>query len=130
MKTIITKPAAWLVLSGLLMSSTAHGTDCFNSEASHFLGTTALSSATTYGLFTYFPKVKYPAIIGFGVGTAAAFIGEIPLDKDAHFSALDALVGTAGAAVGSFSVHQWYITPRVQSSREETTYAVMATHKF
>lgn len=130
MKNQIPQSLTSIAVAGLLVTAPAQATDCFASEASHFAGCAVAASATVVVLHQYRPKVKHPAMIGFAVAVAGALLGEIPLDSDAHFSALDVAAGSLGGAVGAFATHKWYLTPRIETRKEGTTYALAVSRKF
>ena len=125
------KAVTWIPLGGLLFASAARAGDCFNSELSHFVGNTALASVTTVVVHKYYPNNKRPAMTGFIVSVSEAVVGElVGCASGNKFSLLDAGVGTVGAAMGAYATDKWYITPRVNTQKGETTYGVMVSRKF
>jgi hypothetical protein len=45
-------------------------------------------------------------------------------------SALDIAAGTLGAALGSLATDKWYIQPKVDTQKQETTASVMVVRHF
>lgn len=130
MKTYF-KAASWIPVAGIIASSAVHANDSFNAELGHFVGSGALASATTVVVDKYAPKVKRPALTGFAFGASVAVIGEaVDRATGGRFSMLDVVVGTAGAAVGAYATDQWYIAPKLNIQKGETTCGVVATHRF
>ncbi len=77
------------------------------------------------------PKAKLPALIGFAISPSEAVLGEVAeAATGGKFSALDVAAGTLGAAAGAYATDKWYLAPRVESQKSESTYALMATRKF
>ncbi len=121
-----------LPLVGVILNpSAACADDCFNSEASHFLGSAAFASVSTVVIAKYFPKVKKPALKGFMIAASEAVIAEgVSHFTGGKFSALDAISGSAGAAAGAYATNKWYVAPRLNSRDGERTYAVMVVKRF
>ena len=127
----ITTSVKWFPLLGLLIGATAYASDGITSEASHFAGNAVIASAATIVVHKYCPKVKRPALTGFIVSASEIALGEAAeAATGGKFSALDVLAGTLGAAAGSYATHQWYIAPKIESRKGDTTYAVMVSRKF
>lgn len=121
-----------IALGSLLIVPAARANDGFNSELSHFAGNAAIASVTTVVVDRYAPKVKRPALTGFIVSASEAVLGECAerVTGQGKISPLDILSGTLGAAAGAYATDKWYIQPKINSRKGETTYAVMAVHKF
>jgi len=131
MKNTILKAVTWIPLGGLLLSTSARAGDCFTSELSHFVGNAAIASVTTVVVHKRFPNNKRPALTGFLVSATESFVGEaIGCAAGNNFSLLDAGVGVVGAACGAYATDKWYIAPRVNTQKKETTYGVMVSRKF
>nr|WP_321239672.1 hypothetical protein [uncultured Tolumonas sp.] len=125
------KSMTWIMLSGLFMTSAVQANDSFNAEFSHFAGNAAIASATTYVTDKYWPEVKSPAWTGFAVSTSEAFLGEAAdYALGGDFSVLDVVVGTFGAAVGSYATDKWYVAPRVNHKDGESTYGMVVIYHF
>lgn len=131
MKNNMMKSVRWMSLVGLLAASGTKANDSFNAELSHFAGNTALASATTVVTYKYFPENKKPAMTGFIVSASEALIGECA-DRatGGKLSLLDVAVGTVGAAVGAYATDKWYIAPKVNTQKGETTVGVVAIRRF
>ncbi len=131
MNTPLTKTMMQFPLVILLASSPAPANDSFNSELSHFAGNAVIASATTIVVDKYYPKIQKPAKTGFIVSASEAVLGEAAERMTGgKFSLLDAAVGTVGAAAGAYLTDKWYVAPRMETRKGETTYGVMATHRF
>ena len=125
------KAITWITLSGLLVTSAARASDCFTSELSHFAGNAVIASATTVVVQKYIPKVKRPALTGFLVSTSEAILGEaIGQASGNKFSWLDVGAGTLGAAAGAYLTDKWYIAPKVNTQKGETSYGVVVSRRF
>jgi uncharacterized membrane protein YeaQ/YmgE (transglycosylase-associated protein family) len=131
MKTNPYKSAASIALGMVTIASAARANDSFNAELSHFAGNAAIAGITTVAVDKYAPKVKKPALAGFLVSTAEIVAGECIDKASGHgFSLLDVAVGTVGAAAGAYATDKWYITPRVNTQKGETTCSVAVSHRF
>ena len=121
----------WTALAGIVCVSSARANDGYKAETSHFLGNAVLASATTVIVDKFAPKVKRPALTGFIVSTSEVIVGE-GLDRmnGGKFSVLDVAVGTLGAATGAYLTDKWYIEPKVETAKKETTYSVMVSRRF
>lgn len=131
MKTPLIHSMRWIPLLGIVVTSTVRANNSFNAELSHFVGNLALASVSTVVIDKFAPEVKKPALVGFAISATEAFLGEC-LDKvqGGQLSMLDVAVGTVGAAVGAFATDQWYIQPRMNTDRQETSGSVMLIRRF
>lgn len=119
------------VLAGIVCGSSARASDGFKSETSHFVGNALLASATTVVVDKYMPTVKRPALTGFIFSATEVIAGEAYQQMTgSKFSVLDAAVGTIGAAVGAYATDKWYIEPKMDTTKKDTTYSVMVSRRF
>jgi hypothetical protein len=119
------------MLCGLLVVSAAQASDCLSSELSHFAGNAAISSITTVVVYKYYPKVKRPALTGFIVSASEALLGEVASRATGgELSWLDVGAGTLGAAAGAFISDKWYVAPKVNTQKGETSYGVVFSRRF
>jgi hypothetical protein len=125
------KSQTWILFSTLLITSAAQANDSFNAELSHFIGNTAIASGTTVLTDKYWPENKHPAMTGFVVSTSEAFLGEAgDYALGGHFSVLDVVVGTFGAAVGSYATDKLYIAPKISHQDGDATYGMVMIYRF
>lgn len=121
----------WFPVALALIASPARAGDNVYSELSHFAGNAALASAATIVVDKYFKKVESPALTGFFISTTEAFIAEgVSSATGGKFSALDAVIGSFGAGVGSCATAKWYLAPKLETQKGETAYGIVAVHKF
>ncbi len=131
MKTRPFKSAGCVALGMMTFANAVRANDSFNAELSHFAGNAAIASITTVAVDKYAPKVKKPALTGFLVSTTEVIVGELIDKASGHgFSLLDIAAGTAGAAAGTYATDKWYITPRVNTQKGETTCSMTVSHRF
>jgi hypothetical protein len=125
------KTITCITLSGLLVAAAARASDCFTSELSHFGGNAVIASVTTVVVKKYCPKVKRPALTGFLVSTSEALLGEVVGTASGNkISWLDVGAGTLGAAAGAYLTDKWYIAPKVNIHKRETSYGVVVSRRF
>jgi len=121
----------WIALGILLAAIPAQAGDNLNSELSHFAGNAALASVTTIVVDKYCKKVERPALTGFFISAAEAFIAEgVQSATGGEFSALDAVIGSFGAGVGACATAKWYLAPKLETRKGETAAGIVAFHKF
>jgi len=132
MKNNLTQLTKWLPIFCVLAGTNARANDGFSSEISHFSGNLAIASVTTVVLDKYVPKVKKPALTGFIVSASEAVLGEVAerATGQGKISALDIASGMLGAAAGAWATDKWYIQPKLDSQKNETTASVMVVHRF
>jgi uncharacterized protein YfiM (DUF2279 family) len=125
------KSVTSITLGALLVTSAARASDCFTSELSHFAGNAAIAGATTVVVHRYYPKVKKPALTGFLVSSSESFLGEVASRATGgKLSWLDVAAGVAGAAAGAYATDKWYIAPRINSQKGETSYGLVMSRRF
>ena len=131
MKNNILKLVTWIPLSGLLTGSVVEANDSVNSELSHFTGNAVIASVVSVVVHKYWPQVKKPARTGFIVSASEAVAGEAAeYATGGKFSLLDVAAGTVGAAAGAYVTDKWYIAPRLNTQKGETTVGLVAIHRF
>lgn len=122
---------AVIVSLGLICIEGARANNSFKSELSHFSGNAVIASATTIVVNKYRPEIKRPALTGFIVSTSEAILGEaVEVAAGGKFSTLDVAAGALGAATGAYVTHQWYIVPKIEAQKGQSTYGIVATRKF
>lgn len=118
--------------TGIVSMAPVSANDSFNSELSHFAGNAAIAGVTTVVVDKYLPKVKKPALTGFIVSASEAVLGEVAERAmgQGPISALDIAAGTLGAAAGAYATDKWYIQPKLDTRKNETTASVMVVRRF
>lgn len=129
---LIMKIRTILVVLTVAAGPHARATDSFNSELSHFSGNLAIAAVTTVVIDKTLPKVKRPALTGFLVSTTEAVLGEVIPHAmgQGKISALDIAAGTLGAAAGAYATDKWYLQPKMETRRNETTAGLMVVRRF
>lgn len=132
MKNHASRSMKGLLFTSMLATTCARANDGFNSELSHFAGNLAVASVATVAIDKFVPKVKKPALAGFIVSASEAALGEVAERAmgQGKISALDIAAGTLGAAVGAFATDKWYIQPKLDSQKRETTASLMVVRRF
>jgi hypothetical protein len=113
----------------MILSMQLYATETFNSEASHFLGATALGAGATAVVNQFDDYKQNRKMIGFGISAVYGVVDQTIQyieNGNAGGQLLDLGAHLLGSAVGAWATDKYILRPVVQESKTEGKYLGMA----